>query len=137
MPTYEYECRRCQRRLEIIRRLSDPPLTECPECGGELRKLVSAPAFHLKGSGWYVTDYAKKGGEGAAKGEASEGGEGKATDAGGDKSGGDRAGGDKAGDVKSGDVKSGDAKSGATSKESSSSAAPSGGAKTAAGGSSG
>lgn len=127
MPTYEYECRRCQRRLETMRRLSDPPLTECPECGGELRKLVSAPAFHLKGSGWYVTDYAKKGGEGAAKGEAAEGGEGKAAEAGGDKGSGDKA----------GDAKSGDAKTGAASKESSSSAAPSGGAKTAAGGSSG
>jgi putative FmdB family regulatory protein len=126
MPIYEYECRRCQRRLETMRRLSDPPLTECPECGGELRKLVSAPAFQFKGSGWYVTDYAKKGGDSAAEGEAGKGGEAK---------GGDAKGGD-AGTDKAGDAKSGDARSGAAGNDSTSSAPPDG-AKTAAGGSSG
>lgn len=64
MPLYEYECRKCRHRLEALQRFSDPPLTECPECGGELKKLLSSPAFQFKGSGWYVTDYAgKKGGE--------------------------------------------------------------------------
>jgi putative FmdB family regulatory protein len=61
MPLYEYECQSCHRRLEIIRKFSDPPLEVCPHCGGRLEKLISSPAFHLKGSGWYATDYARKG----------------------------------------------------------------------------
>ena len=60
MPIYEYECRRCGKRTETMQRMSDPPLSECAECGGELRKLISAPAFQFKGTGWYVTDYARK-----------------------------------------------------------------------------
>jgi putative FmdB family regulatory protein len=64
MPIYEYRCQRCGERLEAMRRLADAPLTVCPACGGELRKLVSAPAFQFKGSGWYVTDYARKAGPG-------------------------------------------------------------------------
>lgn len=64
MPIYEYQCTRCGHRQEAIQRLDDPPLTVCEECGGELKKLLSAPAFQFKGSGWYVTDYAgKKGGD--------------------------------------------------------------------------
>ena len=62
MPLYEYQCRDCGRRLEIIQKFSDDPLTECSECGGTLEKVLSAPAFHLKGSGWYKTDYAQKDG---------------------------------------------------------------------------
>jgi putative FmdB family regulatory protein len=61
MPLYEYECTSCGERTEVIQRLSDPPLEECPECGQPVRKLISAPAFQFKGSGWYVTDYASKG----------------------------------------------------------------------------
>ena len=61
MPLYEYECQSCHRRLEKIRKFSDPPLEVCPHCGGRLEKLISSPAFHLKGSGWYATDYARKG----------------------------------------------------------------------------
>ncbi len=64
MPIYEYQCKECDRRLEALQRLSEPPLTTCPECGGELKKLLSAPAFQFKGEGWYVTDYARKGKEG-------------------------------------------------------------------------
>ena len=60
MPLYEYECLQCGERFEEIRKFSDPPLTEHEECGGELRKLLSAPAIQFKGTGWYVTDYAKK-----------------------------------------------------------------------------
>lgn len=60
MPLYEYECQSCHRRLEKIRKFSDPPLEVCPHCGGRLEKMISSPAFHLKGSGWYATDYAKK-----------------------------------------------------------------------------
>ena len=63
MPIYEYQCQACEHRLERLQGMSEPRLTTCPECGGELRKLFSAPAFQFKGSGWYVTDYARKGGE--------------------------------------------------------------------------
>ena len=61
MPIYEYQCQACQERTEAIQAISDPPLTTCPECGGDLKKLLSAPAFQFKGEGWYVTDYARKG----------------------------------------------------------------------------
>lgn len=61
MPLYEYECQSCHRRLEKIQKFSDPLLEVCPHCGGRLEKLISSPAFHLKGSGWYATDYARKG----------------------------------------------------------------------------
>jgi putative FmdB family regulatory protein len=64
MPIYEYQCRRCGHRLEAMQKVSDPPLRRCPECRGGLKKLVSAPAFQFKGSGWYVTDYAGKKGAG-------------------------------------------------------------------------
>ncbi len=60
MPLYEYECDACGKRLERIQKFSDPPLAVCPSCGGSLRKLVSSPAFQFKGTGWYVTDYARK-----------------------------------------------------------------------------
>jgi putative FmdB family regulatory protein len=59
MPMYEYKCQKCGHVFELIQRFSDAPLTVHEGCGGELEKLVSAPAFHLKGSGWYATDYAK------------------------------------------------------------------------------
>jgi len=67
MPLYEYQCDACGHRFETIRKFSDPPVERCPKCGGVVRKLQSAPAFHLKGSGWYLTDYARKdsGGAGA------------------------------------------------------------------------
>ena len=61
MPLYEYKCDACGARFEMIRKFSDPPLDQCSVCGkGPVEKLVSSPAFHLKGSGWYATDYAKK-----------------------------------------------------------------------------
>jgi len=60
MPLYEYQCTECNERLEIIQKLSEPPHTLCPKCGGEMRKLFSAPAIQFKGSGWYKTDYANK-----------------------------------------------------------------------------
>src|ERR1700730_5278551 len=60
MPLREYQCDACGHRFEVIQKMSDPPLEACPKCGGVVRKLQAAPAFHLKGSGWYVTDYAKK-----------------------------------------------------------------------------
>ena len=73
MPLYEYQCKKCHSLTERIQRFSDPPLTACPHCGGELEQLISAPAVQFKGSGWYVTDYAKsssKGGNKASDGSA-------------------------------------------------------------------
>jgi putative FmdB family regulatory protein len=61
MPLYEYECEACQNRFERIQKFSDPPVDVCPKCGkGPVRKLISSPAIQFKGSGWYITDYAKK-----------------------------------------------------------------------------
>lgn len=60
MPLYEYQCDSCGHRFEVIQKFSDPPVEACPKCGSAVRKLVSSPAFQFKGSGWYVTDYAKK-----------------------------------------------------------------------------
>ena len=62
MPLYEYQCKSCHSLTERIQKFSDPPLTICPHCGGELEQLISAPAVQFKGAGWYVTDYAKKSG---------------------------------------------------------------------------
>ena len=77
MPIYEYQCLSCGKRTEELQRMSDPPLAACPSCGGEVKKLVSSPAFHLKGSGWYATDYGgKKGGGGESGGAESSKGEG-------------------------------------------------------------
>ncbi len=60
MPIYEYECESCGKVVESWQKFSDPPLTTCESCGGRLHKLISMSSFHLKGSGWYVTDYAGK-----------------------------------------------------------------------------
>lgn len=61
MPLYEYECQKCGGRFEEIRKFSDDPLTVHDDCGGELRKLISAPAIQFKGSGFYINDYARAG----------------------------------------------------------------------------
>jgi len=62
MPIYEYQCQACGHELEKIQRISDEPLTDCPECKApELRRLVSAAGFRLKGGGWYETDFKKDG----------------------------------------------------------------------------
>lgn len=60
MPLYEYRCEKCGTRVEKIQKFSDPPLATCEKCGGKLARLLSAPAIQFKGSGWYVTDYARK-----------------------------------------------------------------------------
>jgi putative FmdB family regulatory protein len=60
MPLYEYECKKCGHRFEKIQKFSDKPVKKCPECGGRVEQTISAPAVQFKGSGWYVTDYAKK-----------------------------------------------------------------------------
>jgi putative FmdB family regulatory protein len=60
MPTYEYACKSCGHRFEVVRSMRDEPLTVCPECGGELRKVFAPPAISFKGSGFYATDHGKK-----------------------------------------------------------------------------
>jgi putative FmdB family regulatory protein len=61
MPLYEYQCESCNNRFERIQKFSDPPIDTCPVCGkGPVKKLLSSPAIQFKGSGWYITDYAKK-----------------------------------------------------------------------------
>jgi putative FmdB family regulatory protein len=60
LPLYEYQCSKCGKRIERIRKFSDPPLSKCPHCGGKLERLVSSSSFQLKGSGWYATDYGRK-----------------------------------------------------------------------------
>jgi putative FmdB family regulatory protein len=73
MPLYEYECDTCGHRFEVIQKFSDAPVLECPKCQGAVRKLFSSPAIQFKGSGWYITDYAKKNNAaaGASKGDGS------------------------------------------------------------------
>jgi putative FmdB family regulatory protein len=72
LPLYEYQCKKCHSLTERIQKFSDQPLTVCPHCGGELEQLISAPAIQFKGSGWYVTDYARKApGSGASSGNGS------------------------------------------------------------------
>lgn len=60
MPIYEYECRRCGHRFELIQKFSDKPRKRCPECRGGVDRLISPAAIRFKGTGWYVTDYAAK-----------------------------------------------------------------------------
>lgn len=102
MPLYEYRCSKCEKKIEVIRKFSDPPLTEHEGCGGTLEQLLSAPAFQLKGTGWYVTDYAKAGAkpvsDGGGKSSDSKGSETKAETS-------------KDGEKKSGESKSSEAKS--------------------------
>lgn len=64
MPLYEYLCGSCGHRFERIQKFSDAPLSECPSCGGSVEKQLSSPAIQFKGSGWYITDYAKSGSTG-------------------------------------------------------------------------
>ena len=73
MPIYEYRCDECGAHKEILQRISDAPLTDCPECGKPaLKKLVSAAGFQLKGTGWYVTDFRDKGTKPAAAASKAE-----------------------------------------------------------------
>ena len=77
MPLYEYRCKKCGHRFERIQKFSDPPVKKCPECGGKVEQLLSAPAVQFKGSGWYVTDYAKKGAAASSKSESKSESDGK------------------------------------------------------------
>jgi len=60
MPIYEYECTKCGTINEVWQKFSDPPITKCEKCNGKVKKLISQSTFHLKGTGWYVTDYGSK-----------------------------------------------------------------------------
>jgi putative FmdB family regulatory protein len=76
VPLYEYQCKKCRHRFEKIQKFSDRAVKKCPECGGPVEKLLSASAVQFKGSGWYVTDYARKGAgssESGADGAKSDG----------------------------------------------------------------
>ena len=97
MPLYEYHCSKCGKNFDVLQKFSDVPLTTHEECGGAVERMLSAPAFQFKGSGWYVTDY----GKGGVKPGAS-----------------DRTSDNKSGDDKSGDKKSGDSKAAETKAES-------------------
>jgi putative FmdB family regulatory protein len=77
MPIYEYQCKKCGHRFERIQRFSDPLVKKCTECGGKVEQVISAPAVQFKGSGWYVTDYAKKPAAGSAKSESKSDSDGK------------------------------------------------------------
>jgi putative FmdB family regulatory protein len=80
MPIYEYECTACRHQLEAFQKISEAPLTECPECHKEsLQKLISAAGFQLKGTGWYATDFKNKGKPEVKKTETDSGSEGKGT----------------------------------------------------------
>ena len=84
MPLYEYECDDCGHRFERIQKFSDELVSVCPECEGRVRKLVSSPAIQFKGTGWYITDYARKPsgeqGESPSKSDSSEKSETKSSD---------------------------------------------------------
>jgi len=72
MPLYEYECKKCGHRFEKIQLYSAKMVKKCPECGGAVEQMISAPAVQFKGSGWYVTDYAKKSSAPAGESSASK-----------------------------------------------------------------
>jgi putative FmdB family regulatory protein len=100
MPLYEYQCDACGHRFEKIQKFSDPLIEECPKCGEkQVHKLVSSPAIQFKGTGWYITDYAKKNTVDAAKASADS------------KAGDSKSGESKGSDSKSGDAKATDSKS--------------------------
>ena len=80
MPLYEYQCESCSVRFERIQKFSDPPVATCPSCGGSVKKLMSSPAIQFKGTGWYITDYAKKS-SGDAAGTTKSKSEGSSSDA--------------------------------------------------------
>lgn len=101
MPLYEYQCSKCDKIFEVRQKFSDPPVTVHEGCGGSVERLLSAPAFQLKGTGWYATDYPKSGGE-KKKGDTASNG---ASDS-------------KGGESKSGESQGGESKSGESKSES-------------------
>ena len=116
MPIYEYECAKCG-VIEVSQRISDPSLQKCPNCRRKVQRLISSTSFQLKGSGWYVTDYAR-GGSGKKEAGESKGGGDKAGDKAGDKGSGSSTA-DSASSTKS-DTKQGSSPAGGTSQSTSS-----------------
>ncbi len=72
MPLYEYQCKKCKHRFEQIQKFSDKPVKKCPKCDGPLEKLISTSSVQFKGSGWYVSDYGRKGSGGQSSSSSSE-----------------------------------------------------------------
>lgn len=70
MPLYEYQCEKCREVVEVIQKMSDPPYSHCPKCGGDMKKLISSPAIQFKGSGFYKTDYASGNSGSSSKGSS-------------------------------------------------------------------
>ena len=123
MPLYEYKCDVCG-RFERIVKFSDPPLGACPTCGGQVQKLFSSPAIQFKGSGFYITDYAKKGSSESSGGKPSEKSSGSGDKGSSETSSGDKSAGEKSSSEKSSsDKSSGDKSSGDKSASSSTPAA--------------
>ena len=123
LPLYEYLCPKCG-RFELIRKFSDAALTTCPTCGSEVQKLFSAPAIQFKGTGWYITDYARKsdgkgdsakGEGGASEGSKSEGGKSEGPKSEGSKSEGSKSEGSKSEGAKDSGASSGDKSAAASS----------------------
>jgi len=128
MALYEYQCLECGARSEVLQKMADAPLTTCTVCGGRLKKLASSPSVQFKGSGWYVTDYARKGGGGSKEAGGKEGGE---------KSG-EGKGEGKAGEGKAGESKpAGETSSGGESKPAASAASSAGSGSSSGGSTSG
>jgi len=126
MPLYEYRCSKCEKTFEVIRKFSDAPLTEHENCGGQVERLLSAPAFQLKGTGWYATDYAKSGAKPADSSETkspeTKPGESKPPDG---KAGDSKPSESKASESKSGESKDTGSKTSETKSESKSQSKPS------------
>src|SRR5437899_1507237 len=102
MPLYEYKCHSCGKTFEVLQKFSDEPIRTHDQCGGDTERLISTTAFHLKGSGWYATDYAKGNGNAPRPGDPKPG----------DSKGADSQSADsKSGDSAAGDSKSGEGKS--------------------------
>jgi putative FmdB family regulatory protein len=110
MPIYEYQCAKCGQRIERLQSVNDPPPKSCEACGGAMTRLVSAPAFQFKGSGWYVTDYGGR--KGSAEGGSDAAGSAETSEKTSDRSSAE-AGSDKTGGKKGAD-KTGAAKKAAT-----------------------
>ena len=109
LPLYDYKCTKCGHRFEKIQLFSDPEIKKCPVCGGKVEKMLTAPAVHFKGSGFYGTDYKKSSGGGESKSSSSEGGDSSAVESSAKKV---EASGSESRDTKSSDSKSSDSKSG-------------------------
>jgi putative FmdB family regulatory protein len=140
MPTYEYTCKNCDEHLEVVQSFKDDALTECPACGGPLRKVFGNIGITFKGSGFYRTDSRSDGRKGTPKSaEGSKGGDSKTgeTKSGETKSGESKSGESKSGESKSSEAKSGGSASGGSSKGDSSSSSSSSSGSSSSGSSSG